>query len=106
MLVIPIAFTSDHIETLSELDREYGEVAHQVGITHYRRAPALNERPRFLDALVGHRPRAPRARAKSASTQYPLRCPGCTNPQCRNVLNPAARTTRRARGEKLKPVAG
>src|SRR3954464_14005387 len=28
LLVVPIAFTSDHIETLSELDREYGEVAH------------------------------------------------------------------------------
>ena len=40
------------------------------------------------------------------STQYPMRCPGCTNAQCRNVLNPAARATRRARGEKLKPVAG
>jgi len=29
VLVVPIAFTSDHIETLSELDREYGEVAHE-----------------------------------------------------------------------------
>ena len=27
VLVVPIAFTSDHIETLSELDREYGELA-------------------------------------------------------------------------------
>ena len=52
VLVVPIAFTSDHIETLSELDREYGEVAHQAGITHYQRTPALNERPRFLDALA------------------------------------------------------
>jgi hypothetical protein len=40
------------------------------------------------------------------STQYPMRCAGCTNSQCRNVLNPAARATRRARGEQLKPVAG
>ena len=105
MLVIPIAFTSDHIETLSELDREYGEVAHQVGITHYRRAPALNERPRFLDALSDI-VREHLASGEVSSTQYPMRCPGCTNPQCRNVLNPAARTTRRARGEKFKPVAG
>ena len=52
LLVVPIAFTSDHIETLSELDREYGEVAHEVGITQYVRAPALNARPRFLDALA------------------------------------------------------
>src|SRR4051812_33774558 len=52
LVVVPIAFTSDHIETLSELDREYGEVAHEVGITQYERAPALNDRPRFLDALA------------------------------------------------------
>jgi len=87
LLVVPIAFTSDHIETLSELDREYGEVAHEVGITQYVRAPALNARPRFLDALAeivkGH------LRAGVAySTQYTTRCAGCTNPQCRNILNP------------------
>jgi ferrochelatase len=87
LLVVPIAFTSDHIETLSELDREYGEVAHQVGITQYVRAPALNDRPRFLDALA----EIVRDHLRSGepySSQYPLRCAGCTNPECRNVLNP------------------
>jgi protoporphyrin/coproporphyrin ferrochelatase len=87
VLVIPIAFTSDHIETLSELDREYGEVAHEAGITHYKRAPALNDRPRFLDALA----EIVRDHLESGvahSTQYPMRCAGCTNPQCRNILNP------------------
>jgi ferrochelatase len=87
VLVVPIAFTSDHIETLSELDREYGEVAHQVGITHYRRAPALNDRPRFLDALAEIVRDHLRSGANH-STQYPMRCAGCTNPQCRNILNP------------------
>jgi ferrochelatase len=87
VLVVPIAFTSDHIETLSELDREYGEVAHEAGITHYRRAPALNDRPRFLDALA----EMVRDHLKSGavySSQYSTRCAGCTNPQCRNILNP------------------
>jgi ferrochelatase len=91
VLVVPIAFTSDHIETLSELDREYGEVAHQAGITHYRRAPALNDRPRFLDALA----EMVRDHLRSGiahSTQYPTRCAGCTNPQCRNILNPVGRS--------------
>jgi ferrochelatase len=87
VLVVPIAFTSDHIETLSELDREYGEVAHQVGITHYRRAPALNDRPRFLDALA-EIVRDHLQSGASHSTQYLMRCAGCTNPQCRNILNP------------------
>jgi protoporphyrin/coproporphyrin ferrochelatase len=105
VLVVPIAFTSDHIETLSELDREYGEVAHQAGITEYRRAPALNDRPLFLDALADI-VREHLASGEVFSTQYPMRCAGCTNSQCRNVLNPAARATRRARGEKVKTVAG
>jgi ferrochelatase len=87
VLVVPIAFTSDHIETLSELDREYGEVAHQVGITHYRRAPALNDRPRFLEALA-EIVRDHLASGESYSTQYSTNCAGCTNPECRNILNP------------------
>lgn len=87
VLVVPIAFTSDHIETLSELDREYGELAHQVGITQYRRAPALNDRPRFLDALADI-VREHLASGRPCSTQYPTRCVGCSNPQCRNILNP------------------
>jgi ferrochelatase len=87
LLVIPIAFTSDHIETLSELDREYGEVAHEVGIAQYERAPALNERARFLDALAEIVSEHLQSGAPY-STQYPMRCAGCTNPQCRNILNP------------------
>jgi ferrochelatase len=91
LLVVPIAFTSDHIETLSELDREYGEVAHQAGVTHYRRAPALNDRPRFLDALAlivrDHLESGARY-----STQYTTRCAGCSNTQCRNILNPIGAT--------------
>ncbi len=89
VLVIPIAFTSDHIETLYELDREYGDVAREVGITSYRRAPALNDRPLFLDALAGlvgeHL-----ASGALHSSQYPLRCAGCANPECRRVLNPVS----------------
>jgi ferrochelatase len=87
LLVVPIAFTSDHIETLSELDREYGEVAHEAGITAYVRAPALNDRPRFLDALA-EIVRDHLVAGAAFSSQYPLRCAGCTNPQCRNILNP------------------
>jgi ferrochelatase len=104
VLVVPIAFTSDHIETLSELDREYGAVAHQVGITHYQRAPALNDRPLFLDALADM-VREHLASGEVFSSQYPMRCAGCTNTQCRNILNPAARATRRTRGTTIKTAA-
>src|SRR5262249_51921964 len=88
VLVVPIAFTSDHIETLSELDREYGHLAHQLGITHFRRVPALNDRPRFLDALADLVHRHLESGEVSGS-QYRLRCLGCVNPRCREIVNPA-----------------
>ena len=89
VLVVGIAFTSDHIETLHELDIEYGELAHEAGIANYRRAPALNGLPLFQDALadvvVEHL-----QSGEACTKQYGLRCPGCVNPQCRNILNPVA----------------
>ena len=89
VLVVGIAFTSDHIETLHELDIEYGELARHAGIANFRRAPALNGSPLFQDALaeivLEHL-----GRGEACSPQYGLRCPGCVNPQCRNILNPVA----------------
>ncbi|MBA3258855.1 MAG: ferrochelatase [Gemmatimonadales bacterium] len=105
VLVVPIAFTSDHIETLSELDREYGEVAHRVGITQFRRAPALNERPRFLDALADLVHRHLRS-GEVYGTQYLLRCPGCANPQCRNILNPISGSAPEPRSTRPDPALG
>jgi ferrochelatase len=89
VLIVPIAFTSDHIETLHELDIEYGELAHEAGIENYVRAPALNGMPRFQDALAEIVAEHLKS-GEACSKQYGLRCPGCVNPQCRNVLNPVA----------------
>jgi ferrochelatase len=51
MLVYPIAFVSDHVETLYELGITYAELARAQGITHYRVVPALNSHPHFIAAL-------------------------------------------------------
>ena len=51
ILVVPIAFVSEHSETLVELDVEYRELAEEKGIHHYFRCPAQNSDPRFIDAL-------------------------------------------------------
>jgi ferrochelatase len=53
VLVVPVSFVSDHIETLYELDRLFAEEARRAGITDYRRSPALNARPEFIEALAG-----------------------------------------------------
>lgn len=51
VLIVPISFVSDHIETLHEVDIEFRVVAERAGIEHYHRAPALNDSPLFLEAL-------------------------------------------------------
>jgi ferrochelatase len=87
VLVVGIAFTSDHIETLSEIDIEYGHLAKSVGITEFKRAPAFNGEPLFQDALAEIVLDHLRS-GEACSSQYGFRCPGCRNPQCRNILNP------------------
>ena len=52
VLLVPVSFVSEHIETLYELDILYKDLAAEVGIAHYRRAPALNCRPDFIEALA------------------------------------------------------
>lgn len=52
LLVIPISFVSEHIETLQEIDIEYREVAEEAGIHHFHRVPALNTHPVFISDLA------------------------------------------------------
>ena len=53
VVVVPIAFVSDHTETLVELDIEYRELAERAGIAGYWRVPAPNSHPAFIEALAG-----------------------------------------------------
>ncbi|MGK7930537.1 MAG: ferrochelatase [Microcystaceae cyanobacterium] len=52
LVVVPISFVSEHIETLQEIDIEYREIAEEAGIHHFHRVPALNTHPIFIDALA------------------------------------------------------
>jgi ferrochelatase len=51
VLAVAIAFVTDHVETLYEIDQLFGEAATKAGIPHFRRTPGLNSRPAFLKAL-------------------------------------------------------
>lgn len=51
LLIIPISFVSDHIETSFELDIEYRHVADKVGIENYIVMTGLNDSQLFVDAL-------------------------------------------------------
>ncbi|KOP27415.1 ferrochelatase [Hapalosiphon sp. MRB220] len=52
LVVVPISFVSEHIETLEEIDLEYRELAEEAGIHNFRRVPALNTHPVFIRALA------------------------------------------------------
>jgi protoporphyrin/coproporphyrin ferrochelatase len=52
VLVIPVSFVSEHIETLYELDILFRRVAADAGVENFRRVPALNSDPTFIRALA------------------------------------------------------
>ena len=52
VLVAPIAFVSEHSETLVELDIEYRKVAEDAGVPAYLRAPAVGTHPAFIAGLA------------------------------------------------------
>ena len=49
--VVPIAFVSDHVETLGEIDHEARHLAQQLGFTQFEMSSGLNDSPRFMQAL-------------------------------------------------------
>ena len=78
LVLIPIAFTSDHIETLYELDQE---VIHEAGHPGVKRAESLNDSPVFIQALADVAAAHLRS-GESCSKQMSLRCQGCKSERC------------------------
>jgi ferrochelatase len=52
LLMVPLSFVSDHIETLYEIDIQYKEEAAALGIIDFRRTEALNSSPAFISCLA------------------------------------------------------
>ncbi len=51
IFVVPISFVSEHVETLVELDIEFGEIARSSGLKNYVRVPALGTHEKFIFCL-------------------------------------------------------
>ncbi len=51
VVIVPIAFVSEHSETLVELDVEYRLLAEELGVPAYVRVPTQNSDPGFISAL-------------------------------------------------------
>ncbi len=83
ILVVPIAFVSEHSETLVELDVDYRALADRLGIPGYFRMPTQNSDAAFIAALAGLV-----RRARNSGPRRRL-CPSVCR-LCPTVLEPAA----------------
>lgn len=52
LLVVPVSFVTDHIETLCEIDIEYRQFAEKLGVEDFRMSKALECHPGFIQALA------------------------------------------------------
>ena len=52
IIIVPVAFVSEHSETLVELDIEYKKLANKNGCSFYKRVPALGSDENFIKGLV------------------------------------------------------
>lgn len=79
LVLIPIAFTSDHIETLYEIDQEViPDSGHETTV---KRVESLNGSPVFIKALADIA-KAHLNSGIACSAQMDLRCPGCKSERC------------------------
>ena len=79
IVLVPIAFTSDHIETLYELDQEVIREAESEGV---KRAESLNGSEVFIEALADLA-KAHLESGEKCSVQLGLRCQNCTSERCK-----------------------
>jgi ferrochelatase len=83
VLVVPIAFVSEHSETLVELDVEYRAVADRLGVPGYFRAPAPNSDPAFIEAMAAlvrrARERNPGLSSEGGERTCPEKLGNCPN---------------------------
>lgn len=80
LLIVPIAFVSDHVETLYEVDIEYQHLAKEKGI-NLKRVESLNDDPLFIEGLAELVIENLKTK-NSGTNQLFLRCPSCTNETC------------------------
>lgn len=96
LILIPIAFTTDHIETLYELDEE---LIHETGhAATVKRTDSLNDGPKFIQALA-HIVKEHLEGSSCPSRQLELRCVGCEKDICRDTKDFFLGSTPRISGD-------
>jgi ferrochelatase len=51
-LIVPVAFVTDHIETLHEINIDVRKHAQALGVRQFEMAPAINDHPKFIECLA------------------------------------------------------
>ncbi|XP_049884273.1 ferrochelatase, mitochondrial [Pectinophora gossypiella] len=88
MILVPIAFVNEHIETLHELDIEYcDELAKEAGVAQIERAATPNDHPTFIAALADIVATHLKSDTPRVSKQFLTRCPHCVSPRCQMSKN-------------------
>ena len=75
IIILPIAFVSEHSETLVELDIEYREMAIGLGVPYYGRVPAIGTHPNFIAGLEDLVTNASKSHLKMLSGKCDRICP-------------------------------
>ncbi|XP_064471334.1 ferrochelatase, mitochondrial-like [Ornithodoros turicata] len=84
VLLVPVSFVNEHIETLGDIDIELKDVAEKAGIVNFRRTPTPNDHPAFIQGLAD----LVISRLKSQqkySPQLLQRCPLCFKSSCEGM---------------------
>jgi len=85
LMLIPIAFVNDHIETLHELDIEYAQdIGKEVGAERIGRCAAPNCSPTFIECLADIVSTHLKA-GETVKPQMLMTCPMCTEQTCKNA---------------------
>lgn len=84
LVVLPIAFVSEHSETLVELDEEYAHLAQEAGVPHYGRVPTVDSHPAFIQDLASQVVHA--THQANGTIVGPKTCPPGAICLCRNDL--------------------
>jgi ferrochelatase len=71
--IVPVAFVSDHVETLGEIDHEARHEAQHLGIRQFEMSSGLNDSPKFIQALTQI---VQKALARDLSALAPIRSLG------------------------------
>ncbi len=86
LVVVPIAFVSEHSETLVELDIEYADLAQRAGVPSYKRVPTLGISEDFVLALE-NMVKSAGSCLRKRPVQAVRRCPPELRLCCQNLSN-------------------